>query len=248
MKKTVFSLSFFALFLTSNVHAAWPVTVVADIPGQISQMQNFGQMLKDYATMVDQLETLRQQVEQARQNYESISGTRNLGDIFSDPNLQQYLPEDWSHIYNSIRNKGYNGLSGTARGLRDASKVLDICQYYNDPVERRNCEALAVKSSQDQAFALDAYDKSKERGQQIKSLQSQINQTTDAKGIAELQARIAAEQAAIANEKNSMDLYQASAKSEKEVLQQQAKEIDAKIWMSTQHGRQPQPFTLPKGW
>src|SRR5690606_39533596 len=61
--------------------------------------------------------------------------------------------------------------------------------------QRLGCEARAVKGAQDKAFALDAYDAARDRLNQIDQLMGRINTTQDPKDIAELQGRIAAEQA-----------------------------------------------------
>ncbi|MGR5465505.1 type IV secretion system protein, partial [Photobacterium damselae] len=110
------------------------------------------------------------------------------------------------------------------------------------------CEAQAVKSSQDKAFLMDAYEKTQQQTKQLKSLQNQINRTQDPKAIAELQARIASEQAAIANNKNAVDIYQASAQAEQQILDQQARELDAKYWTSKEVPPPPRPYKLPVGW
>ncbi|MGR5186985.1 P-type DNA transfer protein VirB5 [Photobacterium damselae] len=246
MKKSLLPL-LISLFLSAQSHAI-PVVVTGDIPGQINQAQNMAQMLKDYANAIDQLEQLRRQVEEARRQYESVTGSRNLGDILDDPSLRQYLPDSWENIYNNLRYNGYDGLTGVAKALRDASRVLDTCQYMTNEQERRNCEAQAVKSSQDKAFLMDAYEKTQQQTRQLKSLQSQINRTQDPKAIAELQARIASEQAAIANNKNAVDIYQATAQAEQQILDQQARELDAKYWTSKEVPPPPKPYKLPVGW
>lgn len=246
MKKSLLPL-LISLFLSAQANAIG-VVVTADIPGKINQAQNMAQMLKDYANAIDQLEQLRQQVEEARRQYESVTGSRNLGDILDDPSLRQYLPDSWEHIYNNLRYNGYDGLTGAARALRDASEIFDPCQYMIDAQERQNCEAQAIKSSQDKAFLMDAYEKTQQQTRQLKSLQSQINRTQDPKAIAELQARIASEQASIANTKNAVDIYLATARSEQEILNQQARELDAKYWTSKEVPPPPRPYKLPVGW
>jgi len=57
----------------------------------------------------------------------------------------------------------------------------------------------------------------------------QINQTKDPKAIAELQGRIAAEQAMIQNEQTKLQMYQMVAAAEDRLQQQRRKEINAKI-------------------
>jgi type IV secretion system protein VirB5 len=228
MKKKLITLFISAVFYCQNSVAGIPVTVVADVPTQLNQIQNYAQMLKEYAMLADQLTQMKAQFIQMEKEYSSLTGSRNLGDILNSPEFKQYLPDDWQDIYSNIRNNGYDGLSGAAKALRDASKVFDSCSYINDATEKRICEAQSIQAAQDQTFANDAYKKSTGRVQQIESLMTEINRTSDPKAIAELSARIQAEQALIQNEQTKLAMYQESSKAEKQLLEQQAMEVMSK--------------------
>lgn len=242
MRKLLLSCVLAGGMITSSVHAGIPVTIVADVPGQQAQLQNYAQMLKEYATLVDQLEQMRRQFEQMEKDYQSITGTRNLGQILDNPEFKQYLPSNWQDVYNSIRSDGYKGLTGTAKALRDASKVFDACSNVQDKTKKQVCEASAVKPAQDQAFAMDAFKKSAERTGQIEGLMKRINTTSDPKSIAELTARIQAEQAMLQNEQTKLDMYLASSKAEQAMLEQQEIEAEAKIWSSRKFGKKLEPL------
>ncbi|MBE8127172.1 P-type DNA transfer protein VirB5 [Photobacterium damselae subsp. piscicida] len=235
MKKHLIAAALAAVVVMPT-HAGIPVIIVADIPTQIYQIQNYGQMLKDYATMVEQLEQMRRQFTQMEKEFTSITGARNLGDILNNPHFKQYLPDDWQRIYDGVRNNGYASLSGTAKALRDASKVFDACENINNPTEKRICNAKAVKPAQDQAFAQAAYSKSQERVSQIEGLMQEINRTRDPKAIAEINGRIQAEQALIQNEQTKLSLYQASAEAEERILKQQEDESAMKLLSSRNFG------------
>ncbi|KAG1250061.1 hypothetical protein G6F66_015407 [Rhizopus arrhizus] len=43
------------------------------------------------------------QIEQAKQQYESLTGSRGLGNIMNNPALRDYLPGDWQAVYDSLR-------------------------------------------------------------------------------------------------------------------------------------------------
>jgi type IV secretion system protein VirB5 len=222
--------------LAPQSRAGIPVSVMADMTATINQIQNFAHMLKEYATMVQQLEQMQNQFKQMELEYSSITGSRNLGDILNDPSLKEYLPDNWQSVYSGIRNGGYEGLSGSAKALRDASKIFDACEKVINPTEKKICNAQAVKPAQDQSFANDAYQKSKERVDQIEGLMQEINNTNDPKAIAELAARIQAEQALIQNEQTKLSLYQASAEAEERLLEQQRNEAEYKMLASRQYG------------
>lgn len=176
-----------------------------------------------------QYDQMMEQIDQAKQQYESMTGSRALGEILNNPALRDYLPGDWQAVYDAVKNGGYEGLSGTAKTVYDDNKVYNACQFFPEDQQRLACEAAAVKGAQDKGFALDAYEKAKSRIEQIDQLMAKINDTPDPKAIAELQGRIAAEQANIQNEQTKLQMYQMVAAAEDRVQQQRQKEIDAKV-------------------
>lgn len=229
---------------TQSAFAGWPVTVIADIPTQMNQMVNHAQSLKDYAVILDQLENMRQQYEQLQRDYESATGSRNLGNILKNPLLDNYIPDSWQDVERNIRRNGYEGLSGAAKALRNTSRVFDACEYIHDAQAKRTCAAKAVRPVQEQTYANQAYDKSAQRSEQIDALMDQINATTDPKSIAELNARITSELVMMQNEQTKLDMYMASAKAEKALLEQQTIELNKKTWSSRNYGTPIPPFTI----
>ena len=227
--------------------AGIPVSIVLDAPAMANQIQNYAHMLKEYATMLEQLEQMRSQFEQMEKEYSSITGVRNLGDILNDPRFKEYLPDDWQNIYEGVRNSGYEGLSGTAKGIRDATKIFDSCANLTNPTEKKICNAKAVKPAQDQAFAQDAYRKSQDRVGQIEGLMQEINRTRDPKALSEVTARIQAEQALIQNEQTKLELYQASADAEQQLLRQQEREATRQRFASINYGHTPKLAELNHG-
>lgn len=187
-----------------------------------------GQLAAQASTLGKQLTEAKNQVTQLKNTYDSLTGSRDLGTIMNNPALRNYLPQDWQKVYDSVKQGGYSGLSGTAQGIYNQNKVFDGCANLTDD-QRTACEASAVKPSQDKGFALDAYDAANSRIDQIEQLMGQINQTQDPKAIAELQARIAAEQANIQNEQTKMQLYAMVADAEDRVQKQRKRETNAEI-------------------
>ena len=223
--------------MSSAAFAQIPVTDVASITTQVTnQVETIAKWKMQYDQMVSQINQMQQQ-------YASMTGTRNLGQIMNNPSLRDYLPNDWQGVYDSVRTGGYSGLTGRAQSVYEANKIYDACAHYKVAEQRTACEAHAVKPSQDKAFALDAYDKAKGRLTQIDGLMSQINSTTDPKAIAELQGRIAAEQALIKNEQNKLQMYQMVATAEDRLQEQRQHEINAKV-LSNREFTKRQPFNL----
>ncbi|ACB28248.1 P-type DNA transfer protein VirB5 [Methylobacterium radiotolerans] len=208
------------LALSGTAFAGVPVTVIADVPAITNQIETMAKWKAQYDQMVSQIDQMKQQ-------YASITGSRGMGQIMNNPALRDYLPSDWQKVYDSVRTGGYNGLSGSAAAIYDNNKVFDACGRLPAGTQRTACEAAAVKPAQDKAFAGDAYAAAKSRLDQINSLMGQINQTKDPKAIAELQGRIASEQAMIANEQTKLQLFQMMAQADEKLQEQRKREINA---------------------
>nr|WP_017173536.1 P-type DNA transfer protein VirB5 [Xanthomonas phaseoli] len=209
------------LALSGTAFAGVPVTVIADVPAITNQIETMAKWKAQYDQMVSQINQMQKQ-------YDAVTGPRGLGQIMNNPALRDYLPSDWQKVYDSVRTGGYNGLSGSAAAIHDANKVFDACGRMAAGAQRTACEAAAVKPAQDKAFAGEAYAAAKSRLDQINSLMGQINQTQDPKVIAELQGRIASEQAMIANEQTKLQLFQMMAQADEKLQEQRQREINAK--------------------
>ncbi|MBO9875840.1 P-type DNA transfer protein VirB5 [Xanthomonas sp. D-99] len=211
-----------AVFLSNSTYAQIPVTDGASIAQQVAaQVETIAKWKMQYDQMTSQINQMKQQ-------YESLTGSRGLGNILNNPALRDYLPSDWQGVYDAVKSGGYSGLSGRAQSIYEANKAFDACMVFKLVDQRTACEAQAVKGAQDKAFALDAYDKAKSRLTQIDQLMAKINDTPDPKAIAELQGRIAAEQAMIQNEQTKLQMYQMVAAAEDRLQEQRQRELNAK--------------------
>ncbi|MCP1634885.1 P-type DNA transfer protein VirB5 [Kerstersia gyiorum] len=223
MKKLTLSLILAGgLSLSSAAFAQIPVTDGASIANSIQQQ------IETIAKWKMQYDQMTSQINQMKQQYESLTGSRNLGQILNNAALRDYLPNDWQGVYDAVKSGGYSGLSGRAQSIYEANKAFDACMVFKIVDQRTACEAQAVKGAQDKAFALDAYDKAKSRLTQIDQLMAKINDTPDPKAIAELQGRIAAEQAMIQNEQTKLQMYQMVAAAEDRLQEQRQRELNAK--------------------
>ena len=225
------------VLISSQALAQIPVTDGAAIKTSVQQqVETMAKWKLQYDQMVSQ-------IDQMKQEYQSITGVRGLGDVLNNPALRDYLPDDWQGVYDSVKSGGYAGLSGRAGQVYNDNKIYDTCVNHADEQSRISCEAQAVKGAQDKAFALDAYDKAKERLGQIDALMQEINRTQDPKSIAELQGRIAAEQALIQNEQTKLQMYSMVASAEDRLQQQRQREINAKVLANREYTKH-QPFNL----
>jgi len=211
----------------STASAQIPVTDAASIGHDLAHFAEI------YVKWRDQLAKMREQFEQLKETHEALTGVRNIGDVFDDPELRQYLPDDWRDVYREMKRNGYDGLVRKSLEIYNDNKVHDACAEFTIEQLRKSCEARAIKSAQDQAFASEAYDLAIQRSEQIRALQNEINATEDPKAIAELQARISIEQTNMANEQTKLDLHRMMTESETLLHRQRNREIHARAFAST---------------
>ncbi|MDR1709133.1 MAG: P-type DNA transfer protein VirB5 [Candidatus Accumulibacter sp.] len=226
--KTLFAALAAALALASPARAQIPVTDAAHIATQI-------------ANHAENILKFMEQIKQLQRTHDAMTGSRGLGRLLLDPRYRDYLPEDWRAQLETLRNGG--GLGGDADALYRAARRFDACAFLKDSLQRTSCQARAMKGAVDRAMAENAYDKARQRVSQIEGLIGQIDLTADPKDIAELQARIAGEQALLQNEATKLQLYSMIADAEGRIQDQQQRELNARVW-SARGGLKLKPLTF----
>lgn len=224
MKKLIFIMvvPLYVIFSSFSSNAMYPVfdaTRAADFIQQMSKIK-------------EQISTLKSQLSQAQQMYQSVTGTRNFGDLLRNTGLIDYLPDDMKTIYNSLSGNGFSGISGSISDILDSEEFTGAIDTAQKLIEKRSRETAAT----DKAVGLKAYDGAKKRLQQIESLMDRINTTNDEKGIEELQARIAGEQAAIENEMTKLAMISQLQEAEQRLISEQKKELNRRILNSENTG------------
>lgn len=199
-----------------------PVIDVASIAQQIQQV----------AAWAQQFQQMQQQFQQLQQSYNSMNGSRGMASLVNDPTLRQYLPPN----YQSILNSGY----GNSAAIRAGAQVYSIAQSGLDPNTdaARAFEANAQQAAINRATADEGYRQASQRFASIQVLLDKVNDAPDAKDIADLQARIQAEQLMMQNESIKLSMLAQLKQAQRDLGMQQAAEIRMK---ST---RGP----LPPGW
>lgn len=213
-KFSVAAVGVFGFWLSNSVLAQIPVTDGSVLTQQIQQVVSWGQ----------QLQQMKAQIEQQKQAYQAITGPRGLGNLLNNPALKNELPADWQSVYTAIQKGGYQGLTGSAKSIRNANKIVDCDQKLE--TARILCEREANKPAQDKAFVQDAYTHAQARLSNIEGLMSQIDTTSDPKAIADLGARIQIEQAMIQNEQTKLQMFRMLAEAEQALIIQQKKEAE----------------------
>ena len=189
-----------------------PVIDVANL------LQTVQQVLNDITAINNQV----QQITQLQSQLNSLNGLRNLGNVFNNPLLKNYVPADVYTHFNAINSAGYSALNATAKSLRDAGMVYN-CLDLNGAA-RTGCQAALAQPYQHKGLLQDAMKSAGGRLAQIQSLMGQINATNDQKSVQEIQARIGAENALLAHEMSQVQMLQGMADSEERIARSRDRE------------------------
>jgi type IV secretion system protein VirB5 len=181
-------------------------------------VQTLLQVLNDVTEISNQV----QQIQQLQTQVNSINGIRNLGQVFNNPMLKNYVPAEAYTYLNAVNTSGYSGLNGTAKALRDAGMVYNCMDLAGGA--RTDCQAALAQPYQQKGLLQDAMKSASGRLSQINALMDQINGTSDQKAIQEIQARIGAENALLAHEVSQVQMLQGMADSEERIARSRERE------------------------
>jgi type IV secretion system protein VirB5 len=227
MRIKMYVVGLFMLFGLGLSRPAQAQLVVSD-PGSLFEQITF--RLQQAQQFLVEIDKMRIQYEMLKDTYDAATGARNLGDVFDNPLLRQYLPQEWVAIYDQINKMGYNAMTQAQREIYQANQAFDACARIETEDERLTCEALAIQASVKKGLIVPAVQMTAQRSMQIKALMKKMGETKDMKEAAELQGRINAEQAQIANAQAEIMMYQIQSQTENELLEQKAREEMAKTF------------------
>lgn len=203
------------LIALGATHARATGIPVIDVANLVQTVQ---QVINDITKINNQI----QQIRQLQTQIESINGIRNLGDVFNNPLLKNYIPAEAFTLVNAVNTSGYGGLNATAKVLRDLNMVYNCMDLTGDA--RTSCQAALAQPYQQKGLLQDAMKTAAGRLTQIQSLMTQINATTDQKSVLEIQARIGAENALLAHEVSQVQMLQGMADSEERIARSRERE------------------------
>lgn len=182
----------------------------------------------DASVLAQTLQTvaqLRTQIEEIKGLRTQLQGIRNMGDLLNQPELREYLPQDWKNVYDQVKNGGYRGLDGTFDAIDDAERVVGKIAESQEIKKRQWENAVANK-----AMGEAAYDATLKRLDNIEKLGLQINQTKDAKASMDLQARITQEQALVQNEMARLQLMSMLQGAEDKIALEKERKVQRSLW------------------
>jgi len=205
------------IFVTSilsmaSVHAQIPVTDTAAIS------KSWTAHLAEIAKWAEQLRAMEQQYSQLRMQYNSITGSRGMGQLMNNVS-RHVLPDDFIQSYNRLLTLGQGGASNDARIIYETIKKLD-CARFQDSNAKLQCQAQAYAEPENAAFINNALKSSQERAAQLRQLVTEIDSATDLKAATDLSNRIAAEQSLLQNEQTLVNLALAQRQSQTSLVVQ----------------------------
>lgn len=181
----------FSGIIFSTPIAAMPVFVTGDASAERHQVENLKQWASQYGQMKNQLD-------QMKQTYGAITGNGKYGLSHFDPSLVQYLPAEWKDVYNQVANQERGQIGSLESEIKRKEKfnpnLKDGEKRYYDTLTRNK------------AMTMEAFEKTSKRLETINKLMQKSNFTQNTKQAADLQNRIATENAIIQNEQTKINL------------------------------------------
>lgn len=174
------------------------------------------------AKYIEQIATLKAQLDTARRQYEAMSGTRNLGDIWNDPEIRKALPDDVQAVLKSAE-ESYGSISRSVKRIKGEETLTGNHKLDIENLEKRSWDFVTAAK----AALEEARNSNRNRYKQLDHLQGQINMATDPKAISDLQARILVEQANVQADQMRADLLSRQLEAEKALIEKQAEKIAA---------------------
>lgn len=227
------------------MHTCLRITIataaVIGLAGQDTQAQgipvidaaNLVQTVTQALNTVKEIQNQIAQIKQLQTQIDGANGMRGLGRVAHNPLLSNYLPPRAYTYIDAVRDLGYDGLTGTAKALRDKDMVYNCADLTR--TAQRDCQAKLAAPYQQKGLLQDAMKSSSGRLAQITALMDQINDTQDQKAVQEIQARIGAENAMLAHETSQVQLLQSMADSEERIAR--SRERERQYQMLARNGR-----------
>jgi type IV secretion system protein VirB5 len=167
----------------------------------------------ELAQQMVQVEQLMQQVKNQEDQYQALTGNSSFGNIMNDPSLRNYLPEQWQNIYDQAKNGGLSGISSSMRSIEQQESMTGA----STPGQQRYYDTLAANKAMNEQ----AYSATMARLNNIQALMQQSNMTQDPAQKADLQNRMAAEEAMVTNDQTRLQLTAQLQKTELQLAEQQ---------------------------
>jgi type IV secretion system protein VirB5 len=209
----------------NQAQAGIPVFDAASVAQSVQQVVAWG---KQYGQMAQQYTQLVNSYNQAVTTHNSMNGVRGMASLVNNPALRRYLPNEWSQTMNLLNSPGgYTGLQSKINGIRSAAQITSIEDTGLDPnsAAGRAFVGAQNQAAMNRALSEEGYKQASDRIASIQSLIDKVGDAPEAKDVADLQARIQAEQVMVQNELVKLHLMSQLQQAQRDIMAQQAREI-----------------------
>ena len=161
----------------------------------VNDQAAIAKQIESIAQLKSQLDALNEQIGQARQLYGSLNKLTDMADVaevLNDPAIRKALPFDFAAIEGLLKGNGTGVFGDSASRFLEGNSAYrtDADDFYAQELSR-----LQNKNAGQMSVGEQIYDAATKRIDGIDQLRGKISTAGDAKEIADLQARLQAEQA-----------------------------------------------------
>ncbi len=161
----------------------------------VNDQAAIAKQIESIAQLKSQLDALNEQIGQARQLYGSLNKLTDMADVaevLNDPAIRKELPSDFAAIEGLLKGNGTGVFGDSASRFLEGNSTYrtDADDFYAQELSR-----LQNKNAGQMSLGEQIYDAATKRIDGIDQLRGKISTAGDAKEIADLQARLQAEQA-----------------------------------------------------
>ncbi|MDR2031365.1 MAG: P-type DNA transfer protein VirB5 [Azoarcus sp.] len=183
---------------------------------------NLAQAIQQVLAWAQQYQQMAEQIQEMQRAYDNLSGARGMGSLVNNSSSRKYLPDEYQTILSS-------GV-GQWEAIRNAAKKFEIesTNLSPDSDAAQSFNQAAKQAAINRAGSEEAYRTASQRFNDIQVLLDKVNAAPDAKDIADLQARIQAEQVMMQNEANKLQALALLMQSQRDLHNQQVREIRMK--------------------
>ncbi|MDY0272368.1 MAG: type IV secretion system protein [Advenella sp.] len=213
MKKTfIYGLLAVTVFVSGQVQAQSGIPTL-----DVNSVQQLNALL-------DQLQTAKTQLEQTKRQLDALTQSSGFGYVMSNPSVQDAirgaLPNDAAALLDRLESQSSELSSSVQQITQAVDAPVNFAQDKID-MKAKSIQIAATKK----ALSEQAYNAMTKRLEVIDELQAKINTTTNPKEIAELQARIAIEQANIQTDQTRIQLANQQLEAEQTLLEARAEKV-----------------------
>lgn len=197
-------------------HAQFAVIDVASVTQLVTEVQDLEQALT----------VARDQLAEAKTELRSMTGDRGMERLLAGSN-RNYLPADWGQLTAVLEgtSPAYGALSAALQSALSEESVLTPTQIkLLSPGAQEQVQEDRKTAALLQAISRQALANASSRFADLQQLIDAIGTASDQKGILDLDARIAAEQAMLENERSKLAMLVAAAEAQRWADEEQDRE------------------------